>query len=122
MDAATARRAERIRLAVKGLGKRGPGRRYPEALKREVLAYLAERRKVGRGPATVAVELGIPERSVKLWSEAPRPSGAPTFVAMSVGTAANDASVPRIVVHGPTGVRVDGLDVAALADLLRRLA
>jgi len=122
MDGATARRAERIRTAVRGLGKRGPGRRYPEALKREVLAYLAERRKAGRGHATVAVELGIPERSIKLWSEAPRPSGAPTFVAMTLGPAASDAPAPRIVVHGPAGVRVEGLDVATLADLLRRLA
>jgi len=61
-------------------------------VKREVLAYLAERRKAERGPATVAGELGIPERSIKLWSEAPRPTGAPTFVAMTVGSGASDSA------------------------------
>jgi len=122
MGDVTARRVEQIRAAVRGLGKRGPGRRYPEAVKREVLAYLAERRKAGRGPATVAVELGIPKRSIKLWSEAPRPTGTASFVAMTMAPVVSEAPAPRIVVHGPAGVRVEGLDVETLADLLRRLA
>lgn len=121
MDGQMMKTAARIRATVKSLGKRGPGRRYPEAVKRDVLAYLAERRRAGRGIAATSTELGIPERSIKLWAGAPRPSSAPMFVPVTVATATEDTSAPRIVVYGP-GFRVEGLDVPALADLLRRLA
>jgi hypothetical protein len=67
------------------------------------------------------VELGIPRRSLKLWSAAPRPSGSARFVAVTV--APSEAAPPsRIVVHGPGGLRIEGLDLAGLADLVRRLA
>ncbi len=122
MDTQTRKKAAEIRAAIRALGTRGQGRRYPESLKRAVLAYLAERRKVGRGLATTSAELGIPERSIKLWSSSPRPSSSPTFVAMEVADAAEASPAPRIVVHALGGVRVEGLDVASLADLLRRLA
>lgn len=116
----TAAKAGEIKAAVRRLGTRGAGRRYPEAVKREVLAYLGERRKEGRGYATVAAELGIPRRSLKLWSSTPRPSASPRFVAVTVDAAPSSAT--GIVVHGPAGLRVEGLDLAALAELIRRLA
>jgi hypothetical protein len=122
MTTETTKKAAAIRAAIRELGKRGKGRRYPESVKREVIAYLTERRKVGRGLATTSAELGIPERSIKLWSSAPRPTTTPRFVAMTVGDAAEISPPPRIVVHAPGGVRIEGLDVAAVADLLRRLA
>jgi hypothetical protein len=88
-----------------------------------VLAYLAERRKVGRGLKSTSAELGIPQRSIKLWSSAPRPSSTATFVRMAVGGVPEEVSLAaRIVVHAPGGVRIEGLDVAALAEILRRLA
>lgn len=121
MDTQTRKRAAEIRAAIRALGVRGKGRRYPEAVKRDVLAYLAERRKVGRGLATTSAELGIPERSIKIWSSAPRPSSTPTFTTMQIADAP-EVLPTRIVVHVPGGVRVEGLDVASLADLLRRLA
>lgn len=116
------KRAARIRTAIRALGTRGQGRRYPEPLKRDVLAYLAERRKAGRGLAATSVELGIPKRSIKLWSSSPRPSSTPTFVTMDVADAAKVPPALGVVVHAPGGVRIEGLDVASLADLLRRLA
>lgn len=120
MDAMT-RKASEIRAAVRGLGVRGAGRRYPEAIKRDALAYLAERREAGRGYSSVSVELGIPRRSLKLWSAAPRPSGSARFVAVTLMP--SEATLPsRIVVHGPGGLRIEGLDLAGLADLVRRLA
>src|SRR6266496_3592056 len=109
MDTQTRKKAAEIRAAIRALGTRGQGRRYPAALKHDVLAYLAERRKVGRGLATTSSELGIPERSIKLWSSAPRPSGTPTFVAMALADAAEVSPAPRIVVHAPGGLRIEGL-------------
>jgi hypothetical protein len=117
----TTAKAAAIKAAVRKLGMRGAGRRYPETLKREVLAYLAERRKEGRGYATVSAELGIPRRSLKLWSAAPRQTANPRFVAMTIGEAA-PAPVSGIVVHAPGGLRIEGLDLGGLVELLRRLA
>lgn len=123
VDARTTEKAAQIRGAVRALGKRGPGRRYPEKLKSEVPAYLGERRRAGRGRASAAAELGIPERSIKLWSAAPRPSGNASFVPVTVsGPEVAPGVRPCITVHAPGGVRIEGLDVAGVAELLRRLA
>jgi hypothetical protein len=122
MDKQTTRKAAEIRAAVRALGTRGQGRRYPEALKRKVLTYLAGRRKAGRGLRTASAELGIPQRSITLWSISPRPLSSPKFVPVTVdATTAAEVPEPRLVVLGPIGVRIEGLDVAMLADLLRRL-
>ena len=122
MDTQTTRKASEIRAAVRALGTRGQGRRYPEALKREVLTYLAARRKEGRGLRTASVELGIPQRSNTLWSISPRPSYSPRFVPVKMDTTtAAEVPGPPLVVLGPAGVRIEGLDLAMLADLLRRL-
>lgn len=122
MDTQTRKTAPEIRAAIRKLGPRGKGRRYPEELKRDVLAYLAERRRMGRGLTATSAELGIPERSLKIWSSAPRPSSVPSFIAMTLAGAPELRPASSIVVHTPGGVRIEGLDVAALADLLRRLA
>jgi hypothetical protein len=112
------KKASELRAAVRALGTRGQGRRYPEQVKRDVLAYLADRRKAGRGVRTVAQEVGIPWKTVKLWAAPPRPAPPPSFVPMKLVT---ESGREPIVVHaGP--LRIEGLDVAALADLLRRLA
>ena len=122
MDEATKRAAGRIRAAVATISPRGQGRRYPEELKREVVAYLTARREAGRGLKTTSVELGIPERSIKLWSSTPRPSGKPAFVPMVVTAPSAERTAPEIVVHAPGGIRIEGLDLAALAEFVRRLA
>ncbi len=121
MDEATKRAAAGIRAVVAKIGPRGQGRRYPEALKREVVAYLTARREAGRGLKTTSVELGIPERSIKLWSSTPRASGQPSFVPMVVTAAVAERTAPEIVVHAPGGIKIEGLDLATLAELVRRL-
>lgn len=113
------KRAAVFRVAVRRLGTRGVGRRYPEELKREALAFLGERRGEGVSIAGVAKELGLRERTLSLWAAAPRPTGKASFVPMAV-VADAPPTAPAIVVHA-RGLRVEGLDVATLADLLRRL-
>lgn len=122
MDTQTTKTAAEIRATIRRLGPRGKGRRYPEELKRDALGYVAERRKVGRGLRTASAELGIPERSLHMWSSAPRSSSTPSFIAMTLADVPEPRPAGGIVVHAPGGVRVEGLDVASLADLLRRLA
>ena len=110
------RRAVEFRARVSKLGPRGRGRRYPEALKREAVEYLAERRGVGRGIDTTAAELDLPSNTLRIWAATPRRATAGFVPVTIVGEGS------RLVLHGPGGIRVEGLDVATLADLLRRLA
>jgi transposase-like protein len=114
------KRAAVFRVAVRRLGTRGAGRRYPEELKREALAYFGERRRQGASIAGVAKELGVRERALSMWVATPRPTGKASFVPMAVVADAPRAA-SAIVVHAG-GLRVEGLDVATLAELLRRFA
>ncbi len=41
---------------------------------------------------------------------------------MPVTVIGDAPAMPRIVVHGPGGVQVEGVDLAGVAELLRRLA
>lgn len=114
----TEREAAVFREAVKRAGRRGPGRRYPADVRRRGAAYLRARQGAGAPLSAVVRELGVRRETLVGWA-APQEAGpAPRFVPVAV----IDAPAGRIVVHGPGGVRVEGLDVPALADLLRRLA
>ena len=109
-----------FREAVKRAGRRGPGRRYPEDVRRRGAAYLRARQAAGAPLSAVLRELWVRRETLAGWAT-PAKTGAdqsPRFVPVAVV----DTPAGRIVVHGPGGIRVEGLDVAGLADLLRRLA
>ena len=106
-----------FRVAVRRAGRRGAGLRYPAAVRAQGAAYLAARRAAGATVSAVTRELGIRRHTLQGWAR-PRAQEAPRFVPVSVV----EEPAGRIVVHGPGGVRVEGLDVASLAELLRRLA
>jgi transposase len=107
-----------FREAVKRSGRRGPGRRYPADVRRRGAAYLRARQAAGAPLSAVVRELGVRRETLVGWAAPLEAEPAPRFVPVAV----IDAPAGRIVVHGPGGVRVEGLDVPALADLLRRLA
>ncbi len=107
-----------FREAVKRSGRRGPGRRYPADVRRRGAAYLRARQAAGAPLSAVVRELGVRREMLVGWAAPLEAEPAPRFVPVAV----IDAPAGRIVVHGPGGVRVEGLDVPALADLLRRLA
>ena len=115
------REAVAFRDAVRRAGRRGPGRRYPAELRRRGAEYLRARQAAGAPLSAILRELGVRRETLAGWA-APAEAEAkaetrPRFVPVSVV-----AEPPRIVVHGPGGVRIEGLDVAGVADLLRRLA
>ena len=107
-------RARQFRAQVRQLGPRGPGRKYPASLRRDAVAYLRARQADGVGVDWAAVELGIRKATLHGWAAAKAVAG---FVPVKVV----ETPVARIAVHCPAGLRVEGLDVAGLADLLRRL-
>jgi transposase len=109
--------AAAFRAAVGRAGKRGPGRRYPAELRRRGAAYLRARQAAGARLSVVLRELGVRRETLARWSK-PAAEARPRFVPVAVV----EAPGGRVVVHGPAGVRVEGLDVAGVAELLRRLA
>jgi len=120
-----AKRAEGFREAVAKLGQRGRTTPYPNKLRDEAVDYARERREQGATWGLVARELGIGIDSLTNWARlAGRGAARPEFrqVALKQGEVAVSVTGSAMVVHGPGGVRVEGLDVAGLAELLRRLA
>jgi transposase len=112
------REAARFREAVKRAGRRGPGRRYPEDVRCRGVAYLRARQAAGAPLSAVLRELGVRRETLTGWATPPDAAPGARFVPVTVV----DAPAGGIVVHGPGGVRIEGLDLAGLADLLRRLA
>ena len=109
--------AAAFRDAVRRAGRRGPGRRYPVELRRRGAEYLRARQAVGAPLSAILRELGVRRATLAGWAAPAKADTKPRFVPVSVIEEAT-----RIVVHGPRGVRIEGLDLAGVADLLRRLA
>lgn len=116
--------AEAIRLARVRLGRVSRGNPYPAALRARIVAYVDARRATGAARTRAAcAELGIPEISYSRWR---RSSSTPTL-SVAGGFVPVTVSAPRreeagFVVHGPSGVRVEGMSIAQLAELIRRLS
>lgn len=103
----------RRRLAQgRGRGRNG----YPAELREAVLAYAARRRSERVSQEKVAAELGMSQQTLCYWRALARQRGGIAPVAI----VAQRAAEREVVVEcGP--LRVKGLDVSGVAELLRRL-
>lgn len=114
--------ASELRTALAAAERKGAGRPYPEPLRRAAVAHYRRRQQQGASLHEVEAELGVSGISLMRWS---RVSTALTtgFREVEIVEAQPEASTPSsgIVVHGPRGVRIEGLHVADVAELLRRL-
>ncbi|MCC6556286.1 MAG: hypothetical protein IT372_25275 [Polyangiaceae bacterium] len=111
------REAGALRAELARMERRGRGHRYPPELRTRVVAY-AMLRGSGVTPKEVGDELGMDWRTVKRWIEK---EDLPGFERIIVHGDAHGPPAGRLVVHGPCGVRIDGLELDALAELLRKL-
>jgi hypothetical protein len=109
-----------------GCGK--GGKRYSEALRRDVSTYLRAARAKGGSPNQLGPALGLSLPTAYQWSatahrrwEKPQAFRQMSIVAQpATGTNTSTATSP-IVVTGPGGLRATGLGISDLAELLRRL-
>jgi transposase-like protein len=109
----------RLRRRVLAQGPRGRGSRIPDALRDELVAYARGRQAGGASLKQIARETGITRETIRNWLRAPeRGARALVPVAIVPEVVAHDA----VVVVSPGGYRVEGLDVATAAALLRLLA
>jgi transposase len=110
-------KSEQLREAIEASGH-GRKRRYSPRLKREILEHVAQERARGVAMTSIAERLGVAQDTLYTWQREARSESAQRFVKLEV--AAPNAAA--IAVHGAAGIRVSGLSVAQLADLLRALA
>jgi transposase len=110
---------EELKSELSALGPRGRGRPYPKGLLEKLLSYTVARRRQGAKLVEVAGELGMRNQALSRWLGEKR--AAKRFDRVEVMAAPTMSAAPALVVHGPRGLRIEGLDVAALAELVRRV-
>jgi transposase len=115
------KQGSRLREEVRRLGKLGPGRRVPRELREALLEYMRGRREQRASLHTIADEVGVSDATLVRWSKPVRENGNAKLLPVQV-VRVPAGGAEGIVVHGPGGVRVEGLDVCAVAELFRRLA
>lgn len=106
-----------LRAELTRIERRGRGRAYPTALRNRVATYMEARRAEGASVPIIGAELGMCVSTLLRWTKA-RPS---TAAFERVLVVADRAPPSALVVHGPCGLRIEGLDLAAVAELVRRL-
>jgi hypothetical protein len=117
-----------LRAALMATGRKGAGRPYPEVLRRAAVMHLREREREGGDVAGAAAELGVSGTSLVRWSHrtevASKGFRAVEVIGGPAETSGSEIAAQRsaIVVHGPRGVRVEGLTVADVAELVGRLS
>jgi hypothetical protein len=114
-------RGSRLRRRVAALGARRRGARIPALLRAEIAAYAAQRRAAGVRTKAIAREAGVSAESVRRWLAAAAARRRPRMSAVTVAIGPERAA-GSVVLISPRGYRVEGLDVAGVAAVLRQLA
>jgi hypothetical protein len=95
--------------------RQGSERRYSEGLRQQAVAYWRVRELTGDGVRAVATALGIAPVSLRRWAQDPR------FRPVRVIADATPVPARLMVIVDATGVRVGGVDVETVAQLIARL-
>ena len=132
-------RVARLReWARKAVSERRIGKPYPEDFRNAVMAFARKRISQGANLSTAASELSMSYWTVWGWFRPPQrkrtrkrptqeaPQIVPVRIAETRGRATTTSicalrPIATMTVHGPRGLRVDGVDVETLAELMRRL-
>jgi transposase len=115
--------AERLKQQLSEREGVGPRTRYTPEQRKQAVEYLRQRQEQGAGLEEVAQEVGLSSWTLSRWgrkasgSEATAPRGA--LVAVEVRASKTRPQQRGLVVHGPGGVRVEGLSLEQVGVLLR---
>lgn len=107
-------RAELHRIAEEGRPSRS---RYPAEFRERVLAMAQEQMRLGLAVDQVAAQLGLRVKTLRKWL-GPEPQAVWRPVRVETAVAALSARQPVVIVGG---IRVEGLDLEGVVDLLRAL-
>ena len=121
--------ARRLRLQARRFeNRRQPtGTRYSAAFRAEVVFHARARVRAGVAVSRIARDLGLRPKTLTLWMR-----GVPVSKLRTVRVERDAQPVPaaatvataeqRLVVVTPSGVRVEGLDLDGIVQLMRSLA
>lgn len=97
-------------------------RTYPAAAKRSAAQLARSRQRDGHSIASTARALGLHPVVLGSWIRALDERGPATFAPVVLADAQHTlSSAPFAVVHPASGLRIEGLSIAQLAELLRGL-
>lgn len=96
--------------------KAGGGARYPAALRQAAVEYAKRAKTQGRSQAQVAGELGVSEQTLRYWRSKSREG---ELMPVAIVAPSGPSQDPVVEVGA---LRVRGLDIAGIAELLKRLA
>lgn len=109
---------DELKKAIAALSPIKQRRRYPAALRAQVLRYAKSAIATGRSRTAICEELDIGEPTLTRFLKV-RPD--PTFQRVRVVDQPPERPA-QVSVKGPCGLVIDGLSVAELAELVRRLS
>jgi len=111
--------AANLRTTLATAQRSGVGRAYPAELRERAAAYIRRRRDEGVSDQTIADEIGVGVMTFVRWVGPRRTSVALAFAPARVIEAAPPS---RYTVHGPRGMRLEGLTVGDVAALWSALS
>lgn len=100
----------------------GRGKRYPAAVRREVVGYARRRRDAGASWATIAGEVGVVFETLRRWcaGEEPTTSIVPVEVIEEEDVVVGGGS-SEVEIVSPSGFRLVGLDAESAVAALKAL-
>lgn len=110
--------ARRARAAVRSLGRRGVRQRIPDAVRREVLRYVAEARAERRPWTEITTTLGLSKSALTRWRR--RHAAVPAL--RRVRVVAPPRPSHELAVITRAGHRVEGLSLVEVLEVVRALA
>ena len=95
--------------------RREGGRRYSTTLQQRAVAYWTARDRAGDGLQDVAMALGLPRQTLQRWTRAAR------FHAIAVTSDPPPSATAPVLVISDGSLRVEGLDLEGIVQLVARL-
>ncbi|MCC6812124.1 MAG: transposase [Deltaproteobacteria bacterium] len=91
-------------------------------MQRKAVAYLRARREHGASIEEVAREIGVTKGSLYRWQREPKQTRATQPALRPVQVMAALKPAAAIVVRGPRGILIEGLDIGGIAELLAKVS
>jgi transposase-like protein len=95
------------------------GRSYPEAARTAALDWAERQRRKGIRLVPIASELGISATTLRKWQQQKRATSSSYCPVQIVEPSSSQRG---LVVHALGGLRIEGLSIPELAELVRRLS
>src|SRR5687767_2643013 len=102
---------EELKRTLLELGPRGAGKRYLKGLLEKLLSYTVARRRQGATLVAIGEEIGMSWKTLARWLSGRK--SRTRFERVEVIEPVR-ALARTLVVHGPRGLRIEGLDVAGV--------